>query len=62
MKVNLTIVAKFNVANMSINAIRENKMLAKFSEFTVTIPFLKNMIRQFYVLLFIALFQLERTV
>ena len=25
----------FNVANMSVNAIRENKILAKFFEFTV---------------------------
>ena len=25
----------FNVANMSLNAIRENKILAKVSEFTV---------------------------
>ena len=30
----------FNIANMSFNAIRENKMLAKISEFTV--PFIKK--------------------
>ena len=35
MKVNHVIVANFNVANMSFNAIRENKILAKISEFTV---------------------------
>ena len=29
----------FNVANMSLNAIRENKMLAKISEFTVILGF-----------------------
>ena len=29
------VVANFNVANMSFNAIRENKILAKISEFTV---------------------------
>ena len=29
------LVAIFNVANMSFNAIRENKILAKISEFTV---------------------------
>ena len=36
MKVNCVIVANFYGANMSFNAIRENKMLAKISEFTVT--------------------------
>ena len=30
----------FNAANMSLNAIRENKILAKISEFTVEILFL----------------------
>ena len=35
MKVNHVIVANFNVANMTFNAIRENKILAKISEFTV---------------------------
>ena len=33
--VNHALVANFNVANMSFNAIRENKFLAKISEFTV---------------------------
>ena len=33
MKVNHVIVANFYVANMSLNAIRENKILAKISEF-----------------------------
>ena len=33
--VNHALVANFNVANMSFNAIRENKILAKISEFTV---------------------------
>ena len=37
MKVNHTIVANFYVANMSFNAIRENKILAKTCEFTVHI-------------------------
>ena len=36
MKVNLVIVANFLVANMSFNAVRENKILAKISEFTVS--------------------------
>ena len=35
MKVNHAIVANFYVANMSFNAIRENKILAKISKFTV---------------------------
>ena len=35
MKVNHAIVGIFYVANMSFNAIRENKILAKISEFTV---------------------------
>ena len=35
MKVNHAIVANFYVANMSFNTIRENKILAKISEFTV---------------------------
>ena len=30
----------FNAANMSLNAIRENKIFAKISEFTVEILFL----------------------
>ena len=34
MKVNHVIVANFYIANKSINAIRENKTLAKISEFT----------------------------
>ena len=34
-KVNHALVAKFNVANMSFNVIREDKILAKISEFTV---------------------------
>ena len=38
MKVNHVIVAKFYVANMSFNAIRENKILAKIPEFTVDSP------------------------
>ena len=37
MKVNCIVVAIFYVANMSFNAIRENKILAKISEFTVLI-------------------------
>ena len=36
MKVNHVIVANFYVAKMSFNAIRENRILAKISEFTVT--------------------------
>ena len=36
MKVNHVMIANFYVANMSFNAIRENKILAKISEFTVT--------------------------
>ena len=35
MKVYHVIVANFYVANMSLNAIRENNILAKISEFTV---------------------------
>ena len=35
MKVNHVMIANFYVANMSFNAIRENKILAKISEFTV---------------------------
>ena len=35
MKVNNVIIANFYVANMSFGAIRENKILAKISEFTV---------------------------
>ena len=35
MKVNHVIVANFYVANMSFNTIREHKILAKISEFTV---------------------------
>ena len=35
MKVNHVIVANFYVANMSFNAILENKIIAKISEFTV---------------------------
>ena len=35
MKVNYAIVANFYVANMSFNAIRENKIFAEISEFTV---------------------------
>ena len=35
MKVYHVIVANFYVANMSLNAIRENKILAKISEFTI---------------------------
>ena len=34
-KVNHVLVANFIVANMYFNAIRENKILAKISEFTV---------------------------
>ena len=34
-KVNLAQVTDFNVANMYFNAIRENKIVAKISEFTV---------------------------
>ena len=34
-KVNHAIVTIFNVANTSFNAVRENKILAKISEFTV---------------------------
>ena len=34
---NHALVAIFNVANMSFNAIHENKILAKISEFTVTV-------------------------
>ena len=36
MKVNHVIVAIFNFANMSFKAIRDNKILAKISEFTVS--------------------------
>ena len=35
MKVNHVIVAIFYVVNMSVNTIRENKVLAKISEVTV---------------------------
>ena len=35
MKVNHVIVANFYIANMSFNAIHENKIQAKISEFTV---------------------------
>ena len=35
MKVNHVIVANIHVSNMSFNAIRENKILVKISEFTV---------------------------
>ena len=34
-QVNHALIADFNVTNMSFNAIRENKILAKISEFTV---------------------------
>ena len=37
MKVNHAIVENFYVANMSLNAIHESKILAKISEFTVNI-------------------------
>ena len=37
MKVYHVIVANFYVANMSLNAILENKIIAKISEFTVLI-------------------------
>ena len=37
MYLNHALVANFNVANMSFNAIRENKIIAKISEFTVVI-------------------------
>ena len=36
MKVNPIIVANFYVANMSVNAFRENKILAKISNSTVS--------------------------
>ena len=35
MQVNHALVANFSAANMSLNAIRENKILAKMSGFTV---------------------------
>ena len=41
-KVNHAIVANFNAANMSFNAICENKILAKISEFTVNYVDAKN--------------------
>ena len=34
--------ANFNVANMSFNAVHQNKILAKISEFTITIVMLNN--------------------
>ena len=34
MKVNNVIIANFYIANVSFSAIRENKILAKISEFT----------------------------
>ena len=37
MKVNHDLVANFNVTNMSFNVFRENRILAKISEFTVHI-------------------------
>ena len=37
MKVNHVIVENFHIANMSFNAIHENKILEKFSEFTILI-------------------------
>ena len=39
MKVNHAKFANFNVTNMSFNTIRENKILAKISEFTVVTHF-----------------------
>ena len=45
MKVNQVIVASFYVANMSFNAIRENKILAKISEFTVYVNDFYTVIR-----------------
>ena len=42
MKVNYDIIANFYVANMSFNAFRKNKNLAKISEFTVL---KKNLVR-----------------
>ena len=42
MYVNHALVANFNAANMSFNAIRENKTLAKISKFTVTVNFLNT--------------------
>ena len=36
--VNHALVANLNVASMSFNAIRENKILAKISGFTVSLP------------------------
>ena len=41
MKVNHVIVANFYISNMSFNAIRENKILAKISEFTVCIAIVR---------------------
>ena len=42
MYVNHALVAIFNAANMSFNAIRENKILAKVSKFTVKVIFLNS--------------------
>ena len=44
MYVNHALVANFNAANMSFYAIRENKIHAKISEFTVTVNFLNSTI------------------
>ena len=42
MKVNHVIVANVHVANMSFNAIRENKILAKISEFTIVQTYIRH--------------------
>ena len=44
MYVNHALVANFNAANMSFYATSENKILAKISEFTVTVNFLNSTI------------------
>ena len=40
LQVNHALVVNFDVVNMSLNAIRENKILTKISEFTVFIMFI----------------------
>ena len=53
LKVNHTLVANFNVANKSVNVIRELKILAKIFEFTVfdRLNYLTHLRRMYYSIL-----------
>ena len=47
MKVNHVIVANFYVTNKSFNTIRENRILAKISEFTVGVVHMSRSLQTF---------------